>query len=276
MYHTSGQNIQIFAILVFTKFFRFCHRAICGIIDYRRMGNVTKKIKFVALTRYDSEVCPKPTPAINHLPDWWRDSTPYIKSEKNPTGKKLMIKDYESNASFKKCTPMLDLLGAGYIVTLWADVLIEEFDIGVGLKWRVQKPLFENQIMDGVAVPEGYHENGFKFMNRWVPQLPKGYSALIIPPVGHPNGIFRPLPAIIDYDATPHPLFPPGFIKKDFNGILEKGTPMFQIIPFKRDNWESSFDFFEDDYGDIIRDKFIKATIVNNYIKNFWTKKSFK
>jgi hypothetical protein len=240
------------------------------------MGHMTKKIKFVALTKYDSEICMKPTPAINYLPEWWKDATPYVKSEENPTGKKLIITNHESNASFKKCTPMLDLLGAGYIVTLWSDVLVEEFDTGVGLKWRVSKPVFEDHSNQEVEVPEGYHTNAFKFMNRWIPQLPKGYSALIIPPVGYPNGIFRPLPAIIDYDTTLHPLFPPGFIKKDFNGIIEKGTPMFQIIPFKRDNWESSFDFLEDDYADILRDKFLKATIVNNYVKNFWTRKSFK
>jgi hypothetical protein len=29
--------------------------------------------------------------------------------------------------------------------------------------------------------------------------------------------------------------------KKNFKGILEKGTPMFQIIPIKRDNWESKY-----------------------------------
>jgi hypothetical protein len=197
------------------------------------MGHMTKKIKFVAITKYDSEVCMKPTPAINYLPDWWRSGTPYIKNEENPTGKKLIIDNFESNASFKKCTPMLDLLGAGYIVPLWSDVFIEEFDNGVGIKWRVTKQVFDDHANQDVAVPEGYHKNGFKFLNRWIPQLPKGYSALIIPPVGYPNGIFRPIPAIVDYDSTPHPLFPPGFIKEGFNGILEKGTPMFQIIPFK-------------------------------------------
>jgi hypothetical protein len=51
---------------------------------------------------------------------------------------------------------------------------------------------------------------------------------------------------------------------------------MFQIIPFKRDNWISKFSFLEDGYDQINLDRDVKATIVNNYIKNFWEKKSYK
>jgi hypothetical protein len=82
--------------------------------------------------------------------------------------------------------------------------------------------------------------------------------------------------AIIDYDKTMHPLFPPGHIKEGFEGILEKGTPMFQIFPFKRNNWESKFSFLPDGERDLIDDRDIKATIMNNYLKNFWEKKNYK
>ena len=65
-------------------------------------------------------------------------------------------------------------------------------------------------------------------------------------------------------------------VKKGFEGIVERGTPMFQIIPFKRNNWESSFSFLQEGELDIKYDRDIKATIVNNYVKNFWEKKSYK
>ena len=71
-------------------------------------------------------------------------------------------------------------------------------------------------------------------------------------------------------------LFPPIYIKEGFEGIVEKGTPMFQIIPFKRSNWDSEFSFLQDGDFEIRIDRDVKATIVNNYIKNFWEKKNYK
>jgi hypothetical protein len=82
--------------------------------------------------------------------------------------------------------------------------------------------------------------------------------------------------AVIDYDKTPHSLFPPVYLKENFEGIVERGTPMFQIIPFKRNNWKSSFSFLEDGEQTARMDRDVKATIVNNYVKNFWEKKSYK
>jgi hypothetical protein len=51
---------------------------------------------------------------------------------------------------------------------------------------------------------------------------------------------------------------------------------MFQIIPFKRNNWSSKFSFLEDGQMSINEDHDVKATIVNNYVKNFWEKKTYK
>ena len=82
--------------------------------------------------------------------------------------------------------------------------------------------------------------------------------------------------AVIDYDKTTHALFPPMFLKEGFEGIVEKGTPMFQIIPFKRNNWQSKFSFLEDGEDLMKFDRDVTATLVNNYVKNFWEKKSYK
>ena len=82
--------------------------------------------------------------------------------------------------------------------------------------------------------------------------------------------------ALIDYDKTTHALFPPMFLKEGFEGIVEKGTPMFQVIPFKRNNWKSKFSFLEEGQITINMNRDVKSTIVNNYVKNFWEKKSYK
>ena len=240
-------------------------------------NKLVNEIEFVALDKYAFEVCPKPFPASQALPQWWKDATPYIKSPENTDGKKIIIENRESNASFKKCTPMLDLLSSGYIVPLWADVQIKIENNGHPLiRWRVLKDVFEFHLTQEVEIPNGYQKTQFKFLNQWIPKLPKGFSALIISCPGYPNTPFRAMQAIIDYDKTTHPLSPPVFLKEGFEGIVEKGTPMFQIIPFKRNNWTSKFSFLEDGYDQINIDRDVKATLVNNYVKNYWEKKSYK
>jgi len=239
-------------------------------------NKLVNEIEFVALDKYAFEVCPKPFPASQALPQWWKDATPYIKSEKNPDGKKIIIENKYSNASFKKCTPMLDVLSSGYIVPLWSDVQIKIENNEPLITWRVSKDVFQFHFGQQVEVPNGYHKSQFKFLNQWMPQLPKGYSALITPCPGYPNNVFRPISGIIDYDKTTHPLITPGYIIKDFEGILEKGTPMFQIIPFKRNNWKSKFSFLEEGQSIINTDRDVHSTLANNYVKNFWQKKSYK
>jgi hypothetical protein len=241
-----------------------------------RKHKITNEIEFVALDKYSFEVCPKPFPASQALPQWWKDASPYLKSGKNVDGKKIIVENYQSNASFKKCTPMLDLLSSGYIVPLWSDVQVRYENELPSISWRVERNVFELHATQEVEIPNGYQKSQFKFLNQWVPKLPKGYSALIIACPGYPNNPFRAMQAIIDYDKTTHPLFTPMFLKEGFEGIVEKGTPMFQIIPFKRNNWESKFSFLESGQSAINVDRDIKATIVNNYVKNFWDKKSYK
>lgn len=239
-------------------------------------NKLVNEIEFIALDKYAFEVCPKPFPASQALPQWWKDATPYIKSLKNPDGKKIIIENGESNASFKKCTPMLDLLSSGYIVPLWADVQVKIENNSPYISWRVQKNVFEVHSGQEVEIPYGYYKDQFKFLNQWLPKLPKGYSALIISCPGYVNSPFKAMQAIIDYDKTTHPLYPPVYIKENFEGIIEKGTPMFQIIPFKRDSWESKFSFLKEGELMINFDRDVKSTIVNNYVKNFWEKKSYK
>jgi hypothetical protein len=239
-------------------------------------NKIINEIEFVALDKYAFEVCPKPFPASQAIPQWWKDASPYVKGPQNPDGKKIIVENRESNASFKKCTPMLDLLSSGYIVPLWADVQIKNENNLPYISWRVNKEVFEQHNGQEVEVPDGYNSLQFKFLNQWVPKLPKGYSALIIACPGYPNNPFRAMQAIIDYDKTTHALYPPIYVKENFEGIVEKGTPMFQIIPFKRDNWKSKFSFLEEGELLINIDRDVKATIVNNYVKNFWEKKSYK
>ena len=238
-----------------------------------------KTISFIADSKIGYEVAPRPYPASQAIPKWWKDATPYHKTALDPEGKKLIVRNLESSVTFKKCTPMLDSLTAGYIIPLWADVTVEDQGDLPLINWRVRTgDVFEahGEITREMAKDDGYYERAFKYNNRWHIKTPPGYSILITSPFGYPSPIFKPISAIIDTDKSNHDITLPVWIKRKFNGVVEKGTPIAQIIPFKRDDWESDFSSYDEDDMKIIIDRDIKATIVNNYLKNFWTKKSFK
>jgi hypothetical protein len=238
-----------------------------------------QKIKFVYLDEYSFNVCERPVPAIEYLPEWFKEMRSYAPSEKDPNGKKIIIENYESNATAKKCVPMRDSISAGYIVPLWTDVQVKQTDNGPLITWRVKNDVFQLHGNYGsrlVEVPPGYDNYVFKYITKFRIETPKGYSVLVKPPAGHEQLTFRPISAIIDSDKSVIDTNFPVWIKKDFEGIIEKGTPIAQVIPFKRDDWQSEFSWIPWEKYVEQRDKGFASTIINNYIKNIWSKKDFK
>jgi hypothetical protein len=239
-----------------------------------------KKINFRARSKDEFDIQTKPYPAVKKLPKWFMNQVPYESSyndEKTKDGK-IHVRNRESNATFKKCTPMLDALGSGYIIPLWSDVEIQE-GIVPEIHWRTYRSIFElhNFNSKNIETPSGYNSQVFKYSNCWIPQTPKGYSCLITSPFGYSDLPFKSLNAIVDTDKSTLELLIPVWVKDNFSGIVEKGTPIAQIIPFKRDNWEATFDYYEnDEYRNIIEEKNFNTTIVSHYIKNVWSKKNFK
>jgi hypothetical protein len=63
----------------------------------------------------------------------------------------------------------------------------------------------------------------------------------------HRESIFTILPGIVDTDQYNAPVnFP--FVLNDvtYEGLIPAGTPMAQVIPFKRESWEMSLGTQED------------------------------
>lgn len=247
------------------------------------MSNI---IKFIARDEYGWETQNKPVPASSLVPQWWKEITPYDISSENLDGKKLIVENRAANASFKKCTPMLDAITSGYIVTLWADVQVRQvYDEELNkyfprVTWRTNDPwgMFTQHGVSSQKIPSptGYSNIVFKYQNTWIPITPLGYSVLITSPFGHRDLPFHAIPAIIDSDKSQLEILPPMWIKDGFEGIVEEGTPLFQITPFKRENWKAEFDFYTETQYKLIEDKNFNKTLVNHYIKKVWSKKSYK
>jgi len=66
------------------------------------------------------------------------------------------------------------------------------------------------------------------------------------------------------------------FVKKNFKGILKQGTPLIQVFPFKRDDWEMSINK-EVNSEEISEQRImLRSTFENGYKMKYWVKKLFK
>ena len=240
---------------------------------------MSKNINFRARSKTEFETQLKPYPAVKQLPEWFTKATPYEVTSPYPNDGKLHFRFKSANNTFKKCVPLLDSLSAGYIIPLWADVMVEQNERSSELYWKTQADLFSlhGESTKNIPTPEGYNNLVYKYHNCWIPQTPKGYSCLIVSPLGYNNLPFHAIPAIVDTDSSTLELAFPLWVKTGFEGVVEKGTPMVQIIPFKRDDWDSTFDYYEDgEYHNIVQEKNFNSTMVGHYLKNHHSKKRFK
>jgi len=241
------------------------------------MSNI---INFKARSKTEFEKQIKPYPAVKNIPKWFLDMQPY--NDPNPifpNDGKFHVRDGSANTTFKKCVPLLDGMSAGYLIALWADIMVEQNNGFPEIYWKTIDPIFQmhGESSTKITPPPGYQNLVFKYLNCWIPQTPKGYSCLITSPIGHHDVAFKAIPAIVDTDSSTLDLVFPMWIKENFEGIVEKGTPFIQIIPFKRDNWESTFDYYEDnEYKNVIEEKNFNGTMIGHYLKNHHSKKKFK
>jgi hypothetical protein len=224
-----------------------------------------KKIKFAAELEY-IEV---PKPAIKYLPEWYKKSSPYLKKEKL---------EINSLRTMKHCIPFMDSMVSGYIHELWSDCEVEN-DNGVRIHFKGEHKVFGYKThgsAGNMPVPYGYEEDIWSFHHGLYVKTPPGYSILVTQPFNRTDLPFYALSGIVDADKEP--FFPgayPVFLKQGFSGVIPKGTPMLQIIPFKREDWTSERDESILKQGRITNINAIN-TIMHWYKKNAWFKKTYE
>jgi hypothetical protein len=242
---------------------------------------MTKQIIFESSYPWFEKVALKPTPAFQMIPEWFKNMSPYTPTPENPEAKHSSVFNGTANHSAKKCTPMLDALTSGYIIPLWTDVYVDASDKyeTPAISWKVSRDVFEQHGTQAqeVGTPTGFHSQPYKYLNYWRVITPPGYSIMVTQPHGFKDTNLQAVSAVIDSDKSSLQILPPLWIKKGFVGVIEKGTPIIQITPFKRENWQASYTCLKDDeeYRNI-EDANFQGTIINHYIKKIWSRKSYK
>jgi len=207
-----------------------------------------KKIKFVAYP--DMVDMLEPSPIKNHIPQWYKDGEVY---------------DDKKSAGLKTCVPFLDVMLTGYALTTIDDlriskedgfVVIEDGTIKKDGSFEPNKKrtshnhaLKDNQIFSrmvnerkgssGSTIPRppGHLQNHFVWSGKWGWKVPRGHSVLVTHPFNRLDLTFTTLSGIIDSDGWVPSGNIPFFLKEDFEGVIPKGTPIAQLLPYKRDSW---------------------------------------
>lgn len=222
-------------------------------------------------------IVPIPKPAKMYIPEWYkRASAPpsqenYIFSEPGMIG----------NLGIKACMPFLDSLMHGYVQESWTDIhfrpditgeIIEEYHYPIGPRIISHRKSGQTHL----NIPDEYYKTEFTWHTPWTPKLPKGYSLLFTHPLNNLDLPFTSLSGIVDSDMYYHEYGGqyPFLLKKGFYGTIPAGTPLFVMIPVKREEWVSKQLEF-DESGNAKRKSQIRKNLMGGYKKMFWQKKSF-
>ena len=234
---------------------------------------MAKKIYF---SRYDeTEALYTPGPANKFIPDWYKNAKSYLDDQKKPNSK-------QAYTTIKRCMPVFDSMTAGYMIVLDRDMYCEKTEDGPYFHWRTESAisnpdniLTQHEFFQVQKHPENNLGHQLKIENPWVIKTEPGYSCLIIPPL-HRDNVLIILPGIVDTDSYYEQINLPFNLKdKDFDGLIEAGTPIAQVIPFKREAYEMEIVPL-DKKRSLRNQKTIASRLFDSYRNTYWTRKEYK
>lgn len=233
-----------------------------------------KNISFISRKNVDASYYP--LPAINNIPEWYKKTSPYIGSN-HP-----IVFDGKTNASIKKCIPFFDAMTTGYILFTYIDIYVH-FDQH-GSHYSCPNNANASGVIEfhsneqAKKYPQSNKMDYPKFLSPWSILTPNGYSCLFVPPINNPNNFFTIFSGVVDTDSYHNEInFPFILNSPTFDGIIPAGTPICQVIPFKRDSFKMSID--NDEKSVKLVNKFFDTYNIkffNNYKTRFWKKKHYK
>lgn len=237
-----------------------------------------QKITFIpTISNFENKLI-APVPASTKVPEWYKSLALYgnTNSEKNLHPNNHAGTDGTLVAT-KKCIPFFDALTSGYYYLLEDDLHVTQDESGYPtLSWNGNIMLLDKRPTMEVPIPENCHPIHFGVRMNWYYRTPPGYSVLVTHPMNRYDLPFYTLSGIVDSDIWGLPVFFSFFIKRNFVGIIPKGTPVMQFFPFKRDNWElnvnNSVEFLEEEE---FKAEKRRTMVTGYYKKDIWQKKEF-
>jgi hypothetical protein len=235
-----------------------------------------QEIRFNPVNKLVETSIVSPKPARNYMPEWYKNI---------PAFRDGKFVDGAVDKTIKMCSPFADAFSFGYIQETWQDIeikleAIDDYSAKFNFEFKENPSIMDirGKIENSFSIPDGFYDMELVWHPVWVPELPEGYSALITHPLNRVDLPFYTLSGVVEHDTYTYALEGsnlPFLIKKGFSGIIPKGTPMYQVIPFKRDDWKSKTKEYSED-AQFESNKNIRSHIFGGYKKLNWKKKNFE
>lgn len=214
-----------------------------------------------------------PRPARLDLPDWYKRSDSYIDGKRRVFGDDQIA----TSSTVKKCMPLYDAMSVGYLLYTPADIDVSIDRDGHRLyQWPSHGVEFHNrrQLVDYPLVQAT--GNIPKIVSPWIVVTPPGYSCHFLPPAHRPTPM-RIFEGIVDTDRYQQQVnLPFQLVDEDFVGIIPAGTPLAQVIPFRRDAYTLEVVPTADE-AEVKRGFHrLRATFFNGYKDRFWAPKDYR
>lgn len=215
---------------------------------------------------------PKVIPTKNTMPSWFKDTSRFANNENK-------INELPGKHTFKMCSAFTDSFISGYIIPLPVDIAVKQSENGPIISWNDGSSIFielrDTSVNQTLPTPKGYANMHFAWRIKHMIKIPKGYSALLTHPLNRYDLPFLTLSGIIDGEFVVPDGNIPVYFSDSFEGIIESGTPILQVLLFKTENWKSEED------KNIIEEGKLNAKKSGNvafgwYKKNIWKKKTYE
>lgn len=236
------------------------------------------RIKFIPAFLGSAGRLSAPEPAAKHVPEWYKSLSKFDKSNSDITlDPQNNLGTDGAQVSTKMCMPFLDATTAGYMYVLEDDLYVDvDQDGKPTLSWGGDVMLVDKRPIVDIVVPDNCHPIHYGWRMNWYYETPPGHSVLITHPMNRYDLPFYVQSGIVESDIWGLPVFIAFFLKRNFRGMIPKGTPIFQMIPFKRDDWEMEVVETEEELEkhELMAEN-RRSMLYGYYKKTAWRKKIF-
>lgn len=170
-------------------------------------------------------------PASRFVPEKFKNLPSILKKGEHP------IDDIHT---IKVCPSIKHYIGLGFVIPAWCDIEITPN----GENGKPQVTYSDPEMNESFHYPEqlgNFMDEKFKVRvpikldNPWHPWQPKGWSALYLPMYWHEGENFEAVPGVIDHDMASMHCPINIMLKQAKTTLIKQGTPLTQVIPFKRE-----------------------------------------
>lgn len=169
----------------------------------------------------------EPYPASSNIPEWYKNASSELSEE-----------PLQGN-NMSSCIPFFDALTTGWIIPVPVDIEVTYDNQGnINFDWSSDIKFVDSHSRQ-TATEHFPDENKLilQIYHKWAWKVPDGYSVLMTEPFNRFETRWKALSGIVDADKYIGPVNG-SLVWQDFEweGIIKAGTPLFQVIPFKRDS----------------------------------------